>query len=453
MSRDCRGTLCLLLPSDAGSGPISGAAKVAATEYAPLRIQLAFADDHSDLTDRNPQDTWASRLNATAAAYESEPYVWQTRSRTFAPRLMPYTGTLLPQGSLAASGGNYLITGATGGLGTALIDWLIDDQFIPPERIVSVTRSAGATYRRVQSVCADLTDPGALRDALAPVPDIEGIFHLAGTLDDGMIDQMDAARMHRVLAPKLALESLLEHASRWRTQWAIAFSSTSSLLGVPGQANYAAANAWLDHLASWSPTSDQVPVLSIHWGTWGETGMSVRSGRALERAGKDGERSLRTQHALAALSCALAGLLGQSLPSRRLAVCDIDWRKSAWRDQPLVSGLLGHVAPATASSPGAVSSPPESGLHQAPEAQSDKLIGADAIRRFLEEYVSRWIEPLTLSEHGLDSLDLAQLRNGFFKHFGIQIPLSELSRTDLTLGRLAQRLRGFLKSDEPAVPA
>jgi len=453
MSRECRGTLCLLLPSDAASGPISGAAKVAAAEYAPLRVQLAFADDHSDLSDHSTPDTWASRLSAAAAAYAHEPHVWQTGARTFAPRLAPYTGAPLPPGSLAASDGNYLITGATGGLGVALIDWLIDDQAIAPERIVVVKRSAGEAYRRVRSVCADLTCPAALQAALAPVTDIEGIFHLAGILDDAMIGQMDSARMRQVQAPKLALESLLEHASRWRAQWAVAFSSTSSLMGVPGQANYAAANAWLDHLASWPPSGAPVPVLSIHWGTWAEAGMSTKSARALERAAKDGERALRTRHALAALSCALAGLLGRSLPSHRLAVCDIDWPNCAWRDQPLVSGLLEHSSSAATPSLSRASSSPQSGFPQVPAAEPDKTVDADPIRRFLEQYVSRWIEPLTLSEHGLDSLDLAQLRNGLFKHFGMQIPLSELSRTDLTLGRLAQRLRGISKSDAPAVSA
>ncbi|MCS0468641.1 acyl carrier protein, partial [Burkholderia mallei] len=79
---------------------------------------------------------------------------------------------------------------------------------------------------------------------------------------------------------------------------------------------------------------------------------------------------------------------------------------------------------------------------QAPAARATRSASApDPVRAFLEDYVSRWDERLDLATLGLDSLDLAQMRNGFFKKFGVQIPLSTLASPTLKIGELARRMR------------
>ncbi|WKB55889.1 type I polyketide synthase [Eleftheria terrae] len=450
MRHGCQGHLCLVLPMDAGSGPLAGAARVAAAEQAALGVQLVHADDHPDLRAGRVDAGWIDRLLAEAAAHADEPQWARRRGRPLAPRLRRHAGPALPDGSLGLSGGHYLVTGGSGGLGAAVIDWLVDHQGVPPQRIVVLQRSerplrAGLQVRRV-----DLADAAGLASALDGVAHIEGIFHLAGVLDDGMLEQLDAGRIGPVLAPKQALAGVLAHAGRWETRWVMAFSSTSALLGVPGQASYAAANAWLDQLASWPAADSRPPVFSVQWGSWGEAGMSARSDKALRRALQDGERPLATGSALQALSVLLAGVLGENLPGRQFAVCDVDWARSPWAGQPLVREVL--AGPPTQAAAPADAGPLPGGPAGVGAGRAAEAAGTEPVMGFLREHVSRWDEALSLSALGLDSLDLAQLRNGFFKRFGQQVPLSLLATPGLTLGALLRQLReaaGLATSQAP----
>lgn len=514
-ARECAGTLTLVLPAGAASGPLVGAARVASAEHAALRVRLVLADDHPDLAPRAADPRWAAGLARDAAHCGDEPWLLRRAGRMFAPRLMPHAAPALPEGTLGAAGGPYLVTGAAGGVGRALVDWLIDEQQVPPQRLIALCRNADLAPRGVRAVAADLADARALGAALESIGEVEGIFHLAGVLDDGVIANLDEARLRRVLAPKQSLAALLAHAPRWRTRWAVAFSSTSALLGVPGQANYAAANAWLDQLACWPARAGEPPVLSIQWGSWADVGMSARSDRAQRRAMQDGERALAPDAAFAALGALLAGMLGGAAAARQFAVCDVDWPRSPWRDAPIVeaiargapnagseaeaakvasatnrtkradeaSGANGRIAasstpvamssatpaahvcgnacvdaaapragdesdrarsPRPASEPARFAAPTveAAAAAQAPAARATRSASApDPVRAFLEDYVSRWDERLDLATLGLDSLDLAQMRNGFFKKFGVQIPLSTLASPTLKIGELARRMR------------
>ncbi|WP_431825738.1 alpha/beta fold hydrolase [Burkholderia sp. F1] len=456
-ARECAGTLSLVLPADAGSGPLVGAARVASAEQAALRVRLVLADDHPDLAPRAADARWAAELARDAARVANEPWLLRRAGRICVPRLLPHAAPALPAGALGAAGGPYLVTGATGGVGRALVDWLIDEQQVAPDRIIALCRDAACAPRGVRAVSVDLADARALDAALESLDEVEGIFHLAGVLDDGLIANLDDARLRRVLAPKQSLAALLAHAPRWRTRWTVAFSSTSALLGVPGQANYAAANAWLDQLACWPPQPGkpgQPPVLSIQWGSWADVGMSARNDRALRRAIQDGERPLAPDAAFAALGALLADALGGATAGRQFAVCDVDWPRSPWRDAPIVAEIARGDAAVFASARAPASGTAAvmrgaggPGSARSIQAASEPARPArpasvrDPVRAFLEDYVSRWDERLDLATLGLDSLDLAQMRNGFFKKFGVQIPLSTLASPTLKIGELARRMR------------
>ncbi|MCD4555727.1 acyl carrier protein, partial [Burkholderia pseudomallei] len=101
-------------------------------------------------------------------------------------------------------------------------------------------------------------------------------------------------------------------------------------------------------------------------------------------------------------------------------------------------------SPRPASEPARFAAPTveAAAVAQAPAARATRSASApDPVRAFLEDYVSRWDERLDLATLGLDSLDLAQMRNGFFKKFGVQIPLSTLASPTLKIGELARRMR------------
>src|SRR5258705_406147 len=107
---------------------------------------------------------------------------------------------------------------------------------------------------------------------------LKGVCHCAGLLDDGIIAQMDWQKFDRVTAPKVAGGWLLHEYTRGLdlTHF-VMFSSILSLIGSAGQANYAAANAFLDALVA-HRRGEGLPGLALNWGPWDETGLATVSG-------------------------------------------------------------------------------------------------------------------------------------------------------------------------------
>jgi phthiocerol/phenolphthiocerol synthesis type-I polyketide synthase D len=103
---------------------------------------------------------------------------------------------------------------------------------------------------------------------------LRGIIHGAAVLDDQIVVNLSRESLERVWAPKAAGALRLHEATTGRRlDWWIGFSSVASLLGSPGQAAYAAANAWLDALVTWRRASG-LPGTTINWGQWSDVGVA-----------------------------------------------------------------------------------------------------------------------------------------------------------------------------------
>lgn len=148
------------------------------------------------------------------------------------------------------------------------------------QRIEAITqlREGGAT---VHHLAVDVTDERALRDALAPVVGryrgVHTVVHAAGVLDDALIALRDPAKAAPVVHAKArgALALAVALADRPPTRWLL-FSSVSSILGLPGQADYSAANAFLDAFAAQLSADGQVAI-AVDWNAWQEVGMAAVS--------------------------------------------------------------------------------------------------------------------------------------------------------------------------------
>jgi acyl carrier protein len=137
----------------------------------------------------------------------------------------------------------------------------------------------------------DVSDYNQLQDLLgeSATGRLRGVFHLAGVLDDGLLREQTLDRFDRVLAAKaLGAWNLHELTRDSELEQFVLFSSLASIVGSPGQANYAAANAFLDALAHHRRFLS-LPALSVNWGSWEDAGMAARlkerEGQRWEAAG------------------------------------------------------------------------------------------------------------------------------------------------------------------------
>ena len=103
---------------------------------------------------------------------------------------------------------------------------------------------------------------------------LRGVVHSAAVIDDQIVAALSKESLERVWAPKAAGALRLHLATAGRElDWWVGFSSTSSLLGSPGQAAYACASAWLDALVEWRRASG-LPATAINWGQWSDIGVA-----------------------------------------------------------------------------------------------------------------------------------------------------------------------------------
>ncbi|QTT77108.1 type I polyketide synthase [Streptomyces mobaraensis NBRC 13819 = DSM 40847] len=416
-----RGRLTVVLPARAASGLAAGMTRAFALEEPGLAVRRihvhAWPDDTS---------SWPDGLLRRARAHLEETDLLHRRGHLLGRRLVPLDLPELPPGTLGAADGSYLLTGGTGGLGRAVADWLIHHQRVAPERVVVTGRTDPGDLRPgVRFLAADLARPFDAAALAARTGPLAGVLHLAGALDDGILRNLDPSRFPAVLAPKLALAPLTELARHAGAPWIVAFSSTSGLLGAPGQANYAAANAWMDAHATWRTPGGGPAVVSVGWGTWGDTGMAARDAKALEGARAAAETPLSTGTGLALLGKAVAALLSGDTGPRHLAACEVDWARSPWAGTPLVRGLL----PTEPPEPAAPDPARPSDTGPRPEDE-------DGVRAFLSGYVHRWDASERLADLGLDSLDFARMRGDFARRFGKDVPLADIARPDQRLGEL-----------------
>lgn len=353
----------------------------------------------------------------------------------------------------------YLITGGCGGLGLEVAHWLIDEGARhlvltsrgpgpePARARMDAWRSQGADVTHMQ---ADAADAVAMADVLRTIaetmPPLRGIVHAAGVLDDGILASLDDTRLREVMAPKVAGGWNLHRLTRDAPlDFFWFFSSAASVFGSPGQAHYAAGNAFLDALA-WRRRMEGRPALSINWGPWATVGLvaAAEQIRHLEHRGV---------HPLAPAEAARAFARFLACPTAQLAVIDVDWPK--WLSaSPIPSAASSLVADLSAT-PG--DAPAERGVVPYLARLRDAV---PATRRtILVEYLREQtaaklgIAPagldidVALDRLGLDSLIATELRTQMERELGIPVPIVELLKGP-SVTDLAERLCERIPDDE-----
>ncbi|KJK55423.1 beta-ketoacyl synthase, partial [Saccharothrix sp. ST-888] len=334
--------------------------------------------------------------------------------------------------------GTVLVTGATGAVGTRVALWLAEqgaehllltsrrgDQAPGADELL---RQLAATGTKATLAACDAADRDALAALLAAVPaeyPLTAVVHLAGVLDDGVLDALTPERFTTVLRPKAdAAWNLHELTAGLDLRAFVLFSSLTATVGGAGQANYAAANAFLDGLAEYR-RGEGLAATSIAWGLWGGGGMADHG--AVRDAGRGlGIGAMDPDRALTALRRALES--GETT----LTVADVDWTRFApafgsTRRSPLLADLP-EVQGLAASGGGDTSVP--DGFAQKLAA----MTGGERKRALVELVCTQAatvlgyggagsIEPSTaFRDLGFDSLTSVDLRNRLSTAAGVALP-------------------------------
>ncbi|WP_234357331.1 type I polyketide synthase, partial [Streptomyces sp. NBRC 110028] len=330
--------------------------------------------------------------------------------------------------------GTVLITGGTSGLGALTARHLAGEHGV---RRLLLTSRRGMDAPGAAGLVAELTALGAEvevaacdvadRDAVAALlsgRSLTGVVHSAGVVDDVLIGALTPERLDAVMRPKVDAAWHLHELTRGHDLSAfVIFSSVAGTLGGAGQANYAAANAWLDALAR-HRAAHGLPALCLGWGPWAQVGgMADRMDEAeLRRLRRTGMPPLTPDEGLALLDAA-------TVPGRPALTLPVRFDLTVMRTQAgtgtlpaLFRGLVRAPARHTASGRASL------------ERRLDGLTGAER-RQLLLELVRGHVARIlghdgaeevppdrAVNELGLTSLGAVELRNALNAETGLPLP-------------------------------
>ena len=217
--------------------------------------------------------------------------------------------------------GTVLVTGGTGGLGVELARHLVRDRGARHLLLASRRGAAapgagelaaelGAAGAHVEVVACDVGDRDAVAALVAGVcaeHPLTAVVHLAGALDDGIVESLTPERLATVFRAKADAAWHLHEATRDQDLAAfVLFSSAAGTMGSPGQGSYAAANVFLDALA-YHRRHHGLPATSIAWGPWARaTGMTSGLTEVdVRRAGSLGVAAIPVERGMAMFDVAV----------------------------------------------------------------------------------------------------------------------------------------------------
>ncbi|MET7402803.1 type I polyketide synthase [Dactylosporangium sp. NPDC005572] len=353
--------------------------------------------------------------------------------------------------------GTVLVTGGTGLLGGLLAEHLVRTG--RARHLLLASRSgpgaAGDLPARLEAlgatvdvVACDVAERDQVAALLAAVPaerPLTTILHAAGVLRDGAVTGLTAEQLGPVLRPKSDAARHLDELTRGGAEppELVLFSSAVGTLGGAGQANYAAANTYLDGLAARRRAAG-FPATSVAWGLWApQSGMTGEMSRAdLERIGKLGLAPIPAEEGLAlydgAVAAGRAHIVAARLDTRRIAAADV------------VPGLLRDLVtarPRTAATGRDATGGLAGRIAATPLAQRLPML-ADLVRTqagaVLVHPDPAGIDPgVALKDLGFDSLTSVELRNRLANATGLKLPSTIVFRHP-TISALAAHLLELL---------
>ncbi|UGT45358.1 SDR family NAD(P)-dependent oxidoreductase [Nocardia yamanashiensis] len=404
--------------------PVWGLVRAAQAEH-PNRLRLLDIEGAAELD--------PAAVATAVAALANEPEGALRGPNLLVPRLVPHQLTEENREPLEPlDPGTVLITGGTGGLGALFARHLVTEYGV---RRLILTSRRGPEAPGADALRDELTELGAQvtvaacdvsdRDALKALLDgidsehpLTGVVHAAGIADHGLIETMTSDRIDTVFAPKAdAAWHLHELTSDLPLSLFVLVSSAGGLVLPAGQGGYAAANVYLDALATYRRAAGWTAT-SIDYGLWERaTGLGAElSDEDFERMRRQGFPALSEADGLALFDTAVVSGVAQlaAVPLDRAVL-----RTRAEQAPALVRGLVPLTAPAATPSP------------------LLELVGLPSAQRLplLVEFVRKQAAATlgyadfelievdnVFGEMGFDSLTAVEFRNALRDATGVQLP-------------------------------
>ena len=318
-----------------------GFGRVIGTEHPALRCRLIDVEDVEQQLD--------SLVNIFLTdSRESQMALRGTKVSV--PRLVPYRAPTEEQPPTVDAQGTYLITGGLGMLGRRAAEWLTENgaghlvlvsRRPPSESVQASIEAMESRGTQVHVKHADIGDANSIRQLMTEIkdelPPLKGIIHAAGVLRDGLLAEQSWESFAQVLAPKeIGAWTLHELTREDDLDFFILYSSAASVLGSPGQANYAMGNAFLDGLAH-QRIAAGLPALSVNWGPWNE-GMAATE-TVTKGLARQGMTPITSDEAHLVLTQLLHSHAVQA------TVLDVDWSRMRERLRVQAPPLLDAVWP------------------------------------------------------------------------------------------------------------
>lgn len=453
-----------------GSAAAIGLTKVIGSEYPHLPTRAVDTDEETP-PELVARELASERPASGVAAYRrSVRYLEQLRELSAPPKPESAPGPLPPSG-------HYLITGGTGGIGLEIARWLASRH---PVRLVLVGRSpvpdrerweeivrgegerSPKTARTARAVVeleasgsevlwlsADAADRERMAEAIRRARErfgrIDVVVHSAGLPGSGFFIRKEPDEFREVYEAKAKGAVLLDELTREdRPDRFVLFSSNDTLIGIPGQSDYAAANSFLDAYSAYRNLRTPGTV-TINWPAWLETGMAADHGTNKDSLLK----AIPTARALEAFEAALRSGADRVVVGELHAAGELNGMTWADFPIPLSPGLRRKISIAGGGAPAA------RGESAASRAARSKAASRDESREEIEAAVSGvWRDVLgyedvnvydSFFEIGGDSIQITRVHGLLEERFPGLTTVADLF-TYPTIAAISQYIEGELAS-------
>ncbi|GAA4073286.1 SDR family NAD(P)-dependent oxidoreductase [Streptomyces shaanxiensis] len=384
----------------------------------------------------------------SAAEHTDEPELALRGGELLAPRLVRARTAASDGTAQLPTDGTVLITGGLGAVGRQLARMLAENgvrhllltsrQGADDPRAAEVTAELTALGAEVDIAACDVADAAAVADVLARIGDespLRGVVHCAGVLADGVVAELTPERLAKVLRPKVDGAAHLHRLTADHPlDLFLLVSSAAGVVGNAGQANYAAANVFLDQLAHHRRALG-LPGVSVSFGAWAGEGLAAVHAD-LERMARVGHRALTADQGRE-----LTGLaLRRDAPHLVAWALDLPRLRAAAPTDALWRSLLPATGRVRAGSRTLADR-----LARLPEAERASRVLALVREEAAHALGLRSAESVRpdqpLRDLGMDSVTAVELRNRISARIGAKLPATLLFDHP-TPGRLAEYLLG-----------